>query len=72
MFDRLLVLCLLKNGGIYHMARELGETCGTGGCVFSEGNGLSTISNMAQLVASIPDKSRIESSSALSSQYPYL
>lgn len=72
MFDRLLVLCLLKNGGIYNMARELGEISGTEDCVFLEGNGLSTISSMAKLVASIPDKSRIESSSALSSQYPYL
>ncbi|CAN1239612.1 hypothetical protein LINGRAPRIM_LOCUS2424 [Linum grandiflorum] len=64
--ERLLVLCLLENGGLLQMARELGDLSDE----LKQAQLLSVMSRMAQIVTSIPDKAPHRASSSLSSQYP--
>jgi hypothetical protein len=69
-YDRLLVLCLLENKGVLQIAREFGSP--------SKSKGLTdewmkpNVSRIAQIVVSIPDKARMNSSTSLSSQYPFI
>ncbi|KAK9278448.1 hypothetical protein L1049_028013 [Liquidambar formosana] len=63
--ERLLVLCLLENDGIFRMAREFGGSCQSED--FTNERLKSTISRVAQLVASIPDKARSGAPTSLSS-----
>nr|POE72637.1 telomere length regulation protein tel2 like [Quercus suber] len=60
--ERLLVLCLLENDGVLHMAREFWQSK----------NSLSerlkpVVSRVAQIIASIPDKARLGAPTSLSS-----
>ncbi|KAL6182564.1 hypothetical protein ACLB2K_043983 [Fragaria x ananassa] len=59
--ERLLVLSLLENKGVLQMAREFG------GPFRSEENLKSTVSRVAQIVASIPDKAKLRAPTSLSS-----
>ncbi|KAK9673044.1 hypothetical protein RND81_12G142400 [Saponaria officinalis] len=65
--ERLVVICLLENEGVLQMARELG--------ILHESEDSSqsavklTVSRVAQLVASVPDKSRLKAPKSLSSHY---
>ncbi|CAN1239616.1 Telomere length regulation protein TEL2 homolog [Linum grandiflorum] len=61
--ERLLVLCLLENGGLLQMARELGDLSDE----LKQAQLLSVMSRMAQIVTSIPDKAPHRASSSLSS-----
>ncbi|CAN1128757.1 Telomere length regulation protein TEL2 homolog [Linum perenne] len=61
--QRLLVLCLLENGGLLQMARELGDLSDE----LTQAQLLSVISRMAQIVTSIPDKAPQRASNSLSS-----
>ena len=67
--DRLVELCLLENEGVLQLARELGA--------YHESKDSSnslvklTVSRVAQLVASVPDKARLGAPKSLSSQYPF-
>lgn len=66
-YNRLLVLCLLENKGVLQLAREFG-----GSSKLRSVTDVQTkmdVSRVAQIVASIPDKARMNSSSSLSSQY---
>jgi len=67
--DRLLVLCLLENNGVLQIAREFGGLSKSKG--FTDEQMKPDISRMAQIVASIPDKARMNSPTSLSSQYPF-
>ncbi|KAK9673039.1 hypothetical protein RND81_12G142000 [Saponaria officinalis] len=65
--ERLVVVCLLENEGVLQMARELS--------ILHEFEDSSqsavklTVSRVAQLVASVPDKSRLRAPKSLSSHY---
>ncbi|KAF8399868.1 hypothetical protein HHK36_015739 [Tetracentron sinense] len=63
--ERILVLCLLENEGVLQMAREFGGSCQPEDFTTERLNPI--ISRVAQLVASIPDKARLEATAALSS-----
>ncbi|GMN56825.1 hypothetical protein TIFTF001_025941 [Ficus carica] len=65
-YHRLLILCLLENDGVAQMAREFSGPCQTAdsGDVPSK----ATISMVAQIVASIPDKAQMGALVSLSSQ----
>ncbi|XP_074344704.1 uncharacterized protein LOC141683837 isoform X2 [Apium graveolens] len=63
--ERLVVLCLLENNGVLHMAREF-----SGSCSYESLRDVQLkpdISRIAQLVTSIPDKARVEAPKLLSS-----
>ncbi|ESW09945.1 hypothetical protein PHAVU_009G168800 [Phaseolus vulgaris] len=63
--ERLLVLCLLENKGVLQLAREFG-----GSSNLRSATDVQTkmdVSRVAQIVASIPDKARMNSSTSLSS-----
>ncbi|XP_057970395.1 uncharacterized protein LOC131159474 isoform X2 [Malania oleifera] len=63
--ERLLVICLLENNGVLHMAREFSFSCQSEDLA---GERLKTaISRVAQLVASIPDKAQPRAPTSLSS-----
>jgi len=67
-YNRLLVLCLLENKGVLQLAREFG-----GSSKLRSATDVQTkmdVSRVAQIVASIPDKARMNPSTSLSSQYP--
>ncbi|XP_050377869.1 LOW QUALITY PROTEIN: uncharacterized protein LOC126795088 [Argentina anserina] len=59
--ERLLVLCLLEIKGVLQMAREFG------GSFQSEGSLKSTVSRVAQIVASVPDRAQLRAPTSLSS-----
>lgn len=63
------MLCLLENNGVLQIVREFGCPSNSKG-VADERIKLS-VSKMAQIVASIPDKARMNSPTSLSSQYPF-
>lgn len=65
---RLVALCLLENDGVLQMAREFGGSCQSDDISTEQLN--STISRVAQLVTSVPDKAQSGTSNSLSSQYP--
>ncbi|XP_077253052.1 embryo defective 2423 isoform X2 [Tasmannia lanceolata] len=67
--ERMLVLCLLENDGVRHMAREFGDSSKSEECAdeWLKPDKLAFISRVAQLVASIPDKASLEAPVALSS-----
>lgn len=67
-YYRLLVLCLLENNGVLQLAREFG-----GSSKLERVTDVQIkmdVSRVAQVVASIPDKARMNSTTSLSSQYP--
>ncbi|KAF7834703.1 telomere length regulation protein TEL2-like protein isoform X1 [Senna tora] len=66
--ERLLVLCLLENNGVLQLAREFGDPSRSK--VYTNEQLKSAVSRVAQIVASIPDKARMNSPTSLSSQYP--
>lgn len=68
--ERLLVLCLLENNGVLQIAREFGSLSNSKG--FTDEKIKLAVSRMAQFVASIPDKARMNSPTSLSSQYPFI
>lgn len=68
-YDRLLVLCLLENNGVLQLAREFGGSSKLKG--FTNERIEPAVSRVAQIVASIPDKARMNSPTSLSSQYPF-
>lgn len=68
-YDRLLVLSLLENNGVLHLAREFGCPSKLKG--FTNEHIQLAVARLAQIVASIPDKARMNSSASLSSQYPF-
>lgn len=53
---RLVALCLLENDGVLQMAREFGGSCQSDDISTEQLN--STISRVAQLVTSVPDKAQ--------------
>ncbi|KAL5748273.1 hypothetical protein ACOSQ2_025570 [Xanthoceras sorbifolium] len=63
--ERLVVLCLLENNGVLQISGEFGISCqfkdSTDECLKQ------TLSRVAQLVASIPDKARLRAPTSLSS-----
>ncbi|PON45632.1 hypothetical protein PanWU01x14_257430 [Parasponia andersonii] len=63
--ERLIILCLLENDGVVQMAREFGSSCQT------EDSGdehfKTTVSMVAQVVSSIPDKAQMGAPVSLSS-----
>ncbi|KAL9225128.1 hypothetical protein vseg_001086 [Gypsophila vaccaria] len=65
--ERLVIVCLLENEGVLQMARELSILNE------SEDNSPSavklTVTRVAQLVASVPDKARLKAPKSLSSHY---
>ncbi|XP_052182817.1 uncharacterized protein LOC127795278 isoform X3 [Diospyros lotus] len=63
--ERVLALCLLENDGILHLAREFRGSCQAED--IGIGPRSSTISRVAQLVTSIPDKAQLRKSNSLSS-----
>ncbi|XP_061359782.1 uncharacterized protein LOC133303831 [Gastrolobium bilobum] len=63
--ERLLVLCLIENNGVLRLAREFGGSSKSEG--FTNEQIKLDVSRVAQIVASIPDKSRMNSPSSLSS-----
>ncbi|KAG5537118.1 hypothetical protein RHGRI_024526 [Rhododendron griersonianum] len=65
--ERVLALCLLENDGILQMAREFGGSCQSDDISTEQLN--STISRVAQLVTSIPDKAQSGTSNSLSSHF---
>jgi len=68
MYNRLLVLCLLENKGVVQLAREFGGSSKLRNV--TDVHTKMDVSRVAQIVASIPDKARMNSSTSLSSQYP--
>ncbi|MED6212573.1 hypothetical protein PIB30_084738 [Stylosanthes scabra] len=66
--ERLLVLCLLENNGVLQLAREFGGPFKSKG--FTNVQIRPAVSRVAQIVASIPDKARMNTLTSLSSQYP--
>lgn len=65
-YYRLLVLCLLENNGVLQLAREFG-----GSSKLERVTDVQIkmdVSMVAQIVASIPDKARMNSMASLSSQ----
>ncbi|CAJ2641735.1 unnamed protein product [Trifolium pratense] len=63
--ERLLVLCLLENNGVLQIAREFGSPSKSKG--FNDEWMKPNVSRIAQVVASIPDKARMNSPTSLSS-----
>nr|XP_043607857.1 telomere length regulation protein TEL2 homolog isoform X2 [Erigeron canadensis] len=61
--ERLLALCLLENDGVLQLAREFSHK--SEGINFEQHT--STISRVAQLITSVPDKARLGASNLLSS-----
>ncbi|KAK7350685.1 hypothetical protein VNO77_09557 [Canavalia gladiata] len=64
--ERLIVLCLLQNNGVFQLAREFGSDPSKSKCVADERIKLE-VSRVAQIVASIPDKARMNCPTSLSS-----
>ncbi|XP_027352820.1 telomere length regulation protein TEL2 homolog isoform X2 [Abrus precatorius] len=64
--ERLIVLCLLENNGVLQIAREFGGSASKVRNVIDERIKLD-VSRVAQIVASIPDKARMNSLTSLSS-----
>lgn len=69
-YHRLLILCLLENNGVLHMAREFGVSFQSEDYINE--NLKSTVSRVAQMVASIPDKAQLRAPTSLLSQYPLI
>lgn len=67
-YYRLLVLCLLENNGALQLAREFGGSSKLKSVTDVQIK--MDVSRVAQVVASIPDKARMNSTTSLSSQYP--
>ncbi|KAL1363769.1 hypothetical protein HN51_011952 [Arachis hypogaea] len=63
--ERLLVLCLLENYGMLQLAREFGDPSKSKG--FTNERIRPAVSRVAQIVASIPDKARMNTLTLLSS-----
>ncbi|XP_047153863.1 telomere length regulation protein TEL2 homolog isoform X2 [Vigna umbellata] len=63
--ERLLVLCLLENKGVVQLAREFGGSSKLRNV--TDVHTKMDVSRVAQIVASIPDKARMNSSTSLSS-----
>ncbi|KAI9100209.1 hypothetical protein K1719_024427 [Acacia pycnantha] len=63
--ERLLVLCLIEHKGVLHLAREFGGSYKSIG--FTHEQLKADVSRVAQIVASIPDKARMNSLTSLSS-----
>ncbi|MED6108566.1 hypothetical protein PIB30_025389 [Stylosanthes scabra] len=63
--ERLLVLCLLENNGVLQLAREFGGPFESKG--FTNERIRPAVSRVAQIVASIPDKARMNTLTSLSS-----
>ncbi|XP_062029874.1 uncharacterized protein LOC133745771 [Rosa rugosa] len=62
--ERLLVLCLVENNGVLQMAREFGGSFQSED--YTNENLMSTVSRVAQIVASIPDKAQLRAPTSLS------
>lgn len=70
-YYRLLVRCLLKSEGIRHIVGEFRIQCSSSKHDYAlKPEMLAVMSRVAQLLTSVPDKARLQASSALSSQYP--
>ncbi|XP_057459915.1 uncharacterized protein LOC130750362 isoform X2 [Actinidia eriantha] len=65
--ERVLALCLIENDGVLQLARELGGSCQSEDISTEQLN--LTISGVAQLVTSIPDKAQLRTSKSLSSHF---
>ncbi|KAK4256981.1 hypothetical protein QN277_006633 [Acacia crassicarpa] len=63
--ERLLVLCLIEHKGVLHLAREFGGSYKSIGFTYEQLK--ADVSRVAQIVASIPDKARMNSLTSLSS-----
>ncbi|URE26919.1 Telomere length regulation protein [Musa troglodytarum] len=71
--ERLLVRCLLKSEGIRHIVGEFRIQCSSSKHDYAlKPEMLAVMSRVAQLLTSIPDKARLQASSALSSQYIFV
>ncbi|OVA20501.1 Telomere length regulation protein [Macleaya cordata] len=68
--ERILVLCLLEKNGVLQMAREFGDPSRSEEFTSErKPDNLITISRVAQLIASIPDKARLGARAPLSSHF---
>ncbi|PPD82250.1 hypothetical protein GOBAR_DD20807 [Gossypium barbadense] len=68
--ERLLVLCLLDNDGVFKMALDLAVSPHSEDTINERLK--SVVSRVAHIVTSIPDKARLRAPPLLSSQYPLL